>query len=72
MPVTYLIWDAPLSSPHLAAAHTDSTLLHTSMTLTSPKEDDEGEKQRNEELEEGGRAKDGQEWFFLFYSLVAS
>lgn len=44
MPVTYLIWDAPLSSPHLAAAHTDSTLLHTSMTLAPPEEGGEGEK----------------------------
>lgn len=38
MPVTYLIWDAPLSSPHLTAAHTDSTLLPTSVTLTPPEE----------------------------------
>lgn len=44
MPVTYLIWDAPLSSAHLTMAHTDSTLLHTSMMLAPPEEDDKEER----------------------------
>lgn len=44
MPGTYLIWDVPLSSPHLTAAHTDSTLLQTSMTLTPPEERGKEEK----------------------------
>ena len=72
MPVTYLIWDAPLSSPHLAAAHTDSTLLHTSMTLAPPEEDDEGEK--DEEIE-GWRSTGWTgiwHFFFVFIYIVAS
>lgn len=65
MPVTYLIWDALHSSPHLAAAHADSTPLHTSMTLTPPEEDDREEKRMHRNLIE---------FIFLnyYYYLVVS
>lgn len=69
MPVTYLIWDAPLSSPHLAAAHTDSTLLHTSMTLAPPEEDDEGEK--DEEIERWRSKGWTGIWHLFFVFIVA-
>lgn len=62
MPVTYLIWDAPLSSTHLAPAHTDSTLLHTSMMLAPPVEDDKEEREKK-------RTKGGQEYGMLFPHL---
>lgn len=51
MPVTFLIWDAQLYSAHLTAAHTDSTLLHTSVMLAPPEEDDK--KEREEERNKG-------------------
>lgn len=68
MPVTYLIWDALLSSPHLAAAHTDSTLLHTSVTLTSPEENDKEEKYRDGEMEKQ-RMDRNMKCFFVFFII---
>lgn len=43
MPVTYLIWNAPLVSQYLAAARTDSTVLHTGMMLAAPEGGQRGE-----------------------------
>lgn len=72
MPVTYLIWDALLSSPHLAAAHTDSTLLHTSVVLTSPEEKDKEEKYRDGEMEKQrmDRNMTFKNFFLLFLLFV--
>lgn len=66
MPVTYLIWDAALSSTHLTAAHTDSTLLHTSMMLAPPEEDEKEERKRKKEQ----RIDRNMKYFFVYVAQM--